>query len=43
MPEKKSIKETKEKKRSVLTDEDKKHFDASMNYNDELLRKLAKL
>lgn len=42
MPEKKSIKETKEKK-SVLTEEDKKHFDASMNYNDELLRKLAKL
>jgi len=43
MSDKKVPMEAKEKKVCVLTDEDVIHLDASMNYNDTLLRKLAKL
>lgn len=34
---------SREKKQSVLTEEDEKHLDASMNHNDKLLTLLARM
>ncbi len=43
MPEKNIHKDSKEKKVRALTDEDNNLLDASMNYNDKLLKRLAQM
>lgn len=43
MPEKKIHKDSKEEKVRALTDEDNNLLDASMNYNDKLLKRLAQM
>lgn len=43
MTEKKINKDSKEKKCRALTDEDINLLDASMNYNDKLLKRLAQM
>lgn len=34
---------SKDKKASAMTDEDKRHFDASMNHNSKLMIRLARM
>ena len=43
MTEKKIYVDSKEKKGRALTDEDNNLLDASMNYNDKLLKRLAQM